>query len=145
MHATSRLPKCICLCVLFMPRYLNIPTSPLSLNSSTLSISNDKCRLHNWEDFLQTVHAVIINQSAQTCPRITSHYTHLIAIAAKLNSQTAFSDSELPVCVINEHSGHNYSPPPKIMTALYLVVNKCMLIFAREVTGLMNKTNISFR
>lgn len=111
MHATSRLPKCICLCVLFMPRYLNIPTSPLSLNSSTLSISNDKCRLHNWEDFLQTVHAVIINQSAQTCPRITSHYTHLIAIAAKLNSQTAFSDSELPVCVINEHSGHNYSPP----------------------------------
>lgn len=31
------------------------------------------------------------------------------------------------------------------MTALYLVVNKGMLIFAREVTELMNETNISFR
>lgn len=43
IQATSRDPKCICLCALFMPSYLSIPTSPLSLNSSTLGISDDKC------------------------------------------------------------------------------------------------------
>lgn len=43
INVTYREPRCICLCVLFLPRYLNIPASLLSLNSNTLRISNDKC------------------------------------------------------------------------------------------------------
>lgn len=43
INVTYRNPRWICLCVLFLPRYLNIPASLRSLNSNTFRISNDEC------------------------------------------------------------------------------------------------------
>lgn len=42
INVTYRDPRCICFCVLFPPRYLNIPASPIPA-SNTLHISNCKC------------------------------------------------------------------------------------------------------